>query len=240
MELTTKRPRKRIEPMKALRAIRALIANPDDTPKVFEIIDALSGNTGERMFQRFCKSPTGERVLRERRNLLATLDDRETLLALPAGTLGRTYAEFAAREQITGQGLADAAEAGGRREDIGPERRLFGDRLRDMHDLWHVATGYGRDLVGEAGLLAFSFAQTWNPGVGFIVAVAYLKARGEAAMARPVIREGFRRGMRARWLPGEDWEALLARPLESVREELGLGTPPTYVPQRSAGAPALA
>src|SRR5690606_14315610 len=113
-----------------------------------------------------------------------------------------------------------------RRDDIGPERRLFADRLRDMHDLWHVATGYGRDLVGEAALLAFSYAQTRNPGVGFIVAVAWLRAKGDGAFARPVIVEGYKRGRRAAWLPAADWEHLLTLPLERVRAELNLGTPP--------------
>jgi ubiquinone biosynthesis protein COQ4 len=232
-------PRKRIQPLRALRNIRALIRNPDDTPKVFEIIDALSGNAGEKSFQRFRSSETGRRILAERRNLLQTLDDRERLLALPPGTLGRTYAEFATREQITGQGLADASLTG-RRVELDPERQLFYERLRDMHDLWHVATGYGRDLVGEAALLAFSYAQTRNRGVGFIVAVAWLRSRGEMSFARPLIVEGFRRGRRARWLPAEDWESLLEQPLSTVRAKLELGDPPAYVPLRSEGAPALA
>lgn len=239
MERTSSPPRKRIQPMRALRAVRALVRNPNDTPKVFEIIDALSGNAGERVFRRFRRTPNGERILRERRNLLATLDDRERLKLLPPGSLGRVYAEFTEREQITGQGLVDASSAG-RRTDLDPDRKLLFDRLRDMHDLWHVVTGYGRDLVGEAALLAFSFAQTRNPGVGFIVAVAFLRARGEASSARRVMLDGLRRGRRARWLPAEDWEARLAQPLEAVREELGLGEPPRYVALRSAGAPAPA
>ncbi|MEW6269630.1 MAG: Coq4 family protein [Thermodesulfobacteriota bacterium] len=239
MTETTKPKRKRIQPLRALRAIRALIADPDDTAKVFEIIDALSGNAGERLFLRFRATATGERILRERRNLLATLEDRERLRTLPQGTLGRIYFDFTEREQITGQGLADASMAA-RRDDIGPERRLFADRLRDMHDLWHVVTGYGRDLVGEAALLAFSYAQTRNRGVGFIVAVAYLRAKGDAAFARPVMVEGYRRGRRAAWLPAADWEHLLTLPLERVRAELGLGAPPEYVPMRSARAPVAA
>jgi ubiquinone biosynthesis protein COQ4 len=239
MKETTRPARKRVAPLKALRAIRALIRDPDDTPKVFEIIDALSGNAGERIFQRFRRTPNGERILHERRNLLARLDERESLKSLPPGTVGRIYADFAEREQITGQGLADASMSA-RRDDLDPERRLFFDRLRDMHDLWHVVTGYGRDLVGEAALLAFSFAQTRNRGVGFIVAVAYLRASGDAAPARPLMVEGFRRGRRAAWLPGEDWEAILEQPLEVARQKLGLGAPPAYVPVRSAGAPIAA
>jgi len=234
-------PRKRVQPLRALRAIRALIRNPDDTAKVFDIIDALSGNAGERTFQRFRTSPEGQRILRERRNLLATLDDHESLKLLPAGTLGRVYVDFVEREQITGQGLADASMTGARRERaLDPERELFFARLRDMHDLWHVATGYDRDLVGEAALLAFSYAQTRNRGVGFIVAVAWLRAGRHFPYARRLIAEGYRRGQRAAWLPAEDWEWLLTQPLAAVRERLCLGVPPAYAQQRSAGAPVLA
>lgn len=234
----TGRSRRRIEPRRALRAMRSLLQNPDDTAKVFEIIDALSGNTGERLFQRFRASAVGQHVLAERRDLLATLADTARLRALPRGSLGWAYADFSRREQISAAGLLDANVQGGRRTDLDPERRLYADRLRDMHDLWHVVTGYGRDLLGEAALLAFSFAQTRNPGIGFIVGVALLKAGSGAA--RSFILAAWRRGRRARWLPGEDWEALLTEPLEGVREHLRLGAPPIYGPIRSAGAPAVA
>ena len=240
-EIAPPPPRKRIQPLRALHAIRALIANPDDTAKVFDIIDALSGNAGERTFQRFVRTPEGQRILGEQRNLLATLDDHESLMRLPAGTLGRISAEFVEREQITGQGLADASMTAERRErTLDPDRELFYARLRDMHDLWHVATGYNRDLLGEAALLSFSYAQTRNRGVGFIVAVAWMRAKGDFAYARPLIVEGYRRGKRAAWLPAQDWEWLLTQPLAAVRERLGLGDPPAYEQQRSAGAPVLA
>ncbi|HSP98217.1 MAG TPA: Coq4 family protein [Candidatus Dormibacteraeota bacterium] len=227
--------KRRIRPLDAWRAIRVLLQDPDDTGQVFRIIDALSGNTGERLFQRFRRDPTGARILSERRALLATLSDRPALEALPAGTLGRTYAEFVGREQLTADGLVEASEVDGRRHDHGVERRLFQDRLRDMHDLWHVVTGYGRDLVGEAALLAFSLAQTRNPGVGFIVAVAWYKA-GSGAERRLMV-DAFRRGRRAAWLPAQDWEALLAQPLDEVRALLRIEPAPAYEPIRSAGAP---
>lgn len=237
----TPTPRPRIHPLVAWRALRELLRNPDDTKQVFTIIDALSGRSGARMFERFRKTPTGVRILEERRSLLATLSDREALRALPEGSLGRVYAEFTEREQISADGLVDASVEGGRRFDFGEQRRLFGERLRDMHDLWHVVTGYGRDLLGEASLLAFSYAQTRNRGVGFIVLVAWLKARGaEGRPFRALLRGGYRRGKEAAWLPAADWEALLAKPLDEVRRELRVGPLPVYEPVRSGGAPQLA
>ena len=233
-------PRRRLRPLEAWRAIRALLRDPDDTGQVFKIVDALSGNTGARLFRRFQSTLTGTRILEERRDLLQTLCQREALAALPPGSLGRSYLDFVTKEQITADGLVAASqEAREQVEALGEDYRRMMERLRDMHDLWHVVAGYGRDLVGEASLLAFTFAQTWNPGVGFIVAVAYLRL-GDAPDARGLLREAFRRGRRAAWLPAEDWEALLARPLEEVRARLGLGTPPRYTAVRSAGSPTLA
>jgi ubiquinone biosynthesis protein Coq4 len=52
-------------------------------------------------------------------------------------------------------------------------------------------------------------------------------------------RQGYRRGKRAKPLLEEDWEALFERPIDEVREQLGVGPPPVYEQLRSAGAPAL-
>ncbi len=230
--------RQRVRPLEALRAIRALLRDPDDTARVFDIVRALSGNSGLRAFRRFARSEIGARILAERRDLLAVLCDRDALLALPPGSLGRTYGEFMAREALSADGLVAASEE---RAEPGkapaPEQQLFGARLRDSHDLWHVVTGYNRDLAGEAALLAFTFAQTRNPGIGFIVAVAYARARGDFAHARPLIRNALRRGRHAAWFPAQDWEVLLHRPLAAVRAELRVGDPPVYREARSEGAP---
>ena len=74
-EIAPPPPRKRIRPLRALREVRELIRNPDDTAKDFDIIDALSGDAGERSFQRFVRTHEGQRILTEQRDLLRTLDD---------------------------------------------------------------------------------------------------------------------------------------------------------------------
>jgi ubiquinone biosynthesis protein COQ4 len=231
----------RIRPLDAWRALARLVRDPDETKHVFDLIDALSGNSGERIYRRFQTTDSGRRILAAKRELLPVLSDREHLLALPVGSLGRTYAEFMTREQITADGLVQASMEGGRENaDLPPERQLVGTRLRDSHDLWHVVTGYGRDLVGEACVLAVTYAQTRNRGIGAIVAMAWWKAGREMPSARAAIRDAYRRGKRAAWLPALEWEELLARPLAQVREELGFGEPPAYEAMRSAGAPVLA
>jgi ubiquinone biosynthesis protein COQ4 len=227
-----------VRPLAALRLMRQLVNDPDNTSLVFEIVSALSGRGFERLFDRVMADPTGARILEERRSLLPVLDDRERLRVLPEGSLGREYALFMDAERISAGGLAEASLVT-RTEFYDDRAKCLSERLRDMHDLWHVVTGYGRDLVGEAGLLAFTYGQTRNRGVGFIVAMGALKfwQVGRRDVVR-VVLEGWRRGRRAAFLPAADWDAMLERPLERVRRELRIELPPAYEAVFSADAEA--
>ena len=142
----------------AWQALQRLSENPDNTDEVFVIIRALSGKSGERQFRRFRKTEVGHKVLAEKRDLLTTLLDRDYLGSLPEGSLGRTYADFTEREQISADGLVEASETV-ERSEVDEDRRRFFDRLRDCHDLHHVTTGWGRDLMGEVSVLAFGTSQ---------------------------------------------------------------------------------
>ena len=227
-------PRNPVQLLEAWRGISELFKNPDDTAQVFRIIRALSGNSLERGFQRFAASETGAKILAEERSLVDRLSDREYLLSLPEGSLGRVYADFTERENISPDGHVDASNDAPENDTADyPRRVLFRERLRDMHDLWHVVTGYGRDLIGEAALLSFTYRQTRNRGIGFIVAVAYLRSGREFPQERVLIRDGFRRSGKAEWLPGADWEALLERPLDEVRRTLGVEPAGEYDDVRS-------
>ena len=218
----------------AARAMKALLNDPDDTAQVFRIIEALSGRNGERTVDRLKRTASGKRLLDARPALLDKLVDHESLSKLPEGSLGREYIRFLKSEGITPEGLKQAS-IDGRSKNVGdvPEDVEFlRDRMRDTHDLWHVVTGYKGDLVGEASLLAFSFAQTRNPGIGFIVAIALL--RGSEPSVRRLIWQGFTRGARAEWLPAIEWEKLLSLPLATVRKKLNVGAPPVYQTVRSS------
>lgn len=235
-------PRNRIRPLVALRAMRRLTDNPDDTSQAIVVIAAMSGNSGPRLFRRFRRSPNAEAILRERRDLYAPLCDVERLRSLPAGSLGREIGEWFAREHISAQGLAQAAvtarTALGATPPDGDAERVFSTRLLNLHDVFHVVTGYDRDLRGEVAVLAFTLAQTRNLGIGFLL-LRVLRRVGWRSETGKLIRQGFRRGLRSTWLVDQDWEALLARPIAAVRRELAVGDPPAYEQLRSAGAPAL-
>jgi len=227
-----------LQPLSALRAMRTLLADPDDTAQVFHIIRALTGSSFERLYQRVLLHPTGRIVLNEKRDILPVLQDRDTLRALPEGTLGREYARFLDRERLSAEGLVDASNE---TEDdpvfLDDRARVLSSRLRDTHDLWHVVTGYQRDLFGEHALLAFTYAQTLNHGIGFIVLMAAIRRwRDGQREVIPLAREGFRRGRHAESLVAADWEGLLTRPLSEVRDLLKVEDPSAYTPQFSSAA----
>lgn len=234
-------PRNRIHPLVAFRAMRRLRENPDDTSQAIVVIAAMSGNSGRRLFRRFRRSPRAEAILRERRDLYAPLSDVDRLRALPAGSLGREIGEWFAREQISAQGLAQAALTAraelGATPPEGDDERVFSTRLLNLHDVFHVVTGYDRDLRGEVAVLAFTLAQTRNAGIAFLL-LRVLRSEGWRSETGKLIRQGFRRGLRSAWLVDQDWEALLARPIAAVRSALAVGEPPAYQQLRSAGAPA--
>jgi len=175
----SKPPSYRLRPVAALRAMRKLLRNREETQQVFLLIEALRGKTTLRQFARFRQTETGRAVLRENRRLLDRLSDRE--------------------------------------------------RNREIHDLLHVVTGYGRDPLGEACLVAFSYAQTGLKGFAVIAAfVARRIARSRPGQpVRRAVFEGYRHGRSAGWLPGADWEALLAHPVQAIRAQFAI-KPPTY------------
>src|SRR5215469_5342964 len=89
----------KLRPLEAIRAVRRLQANPEDTAQAFTIFRAMRGKSGLKTFRRFAASPTGARVIAEKRRLLDTLSDRVRLGALPAESLGRRYFAFMEMEK---------------------------------------------------------------------------------------------------------------------------------------------
>ena len=219
---------------RALRALRALLADPDDLPQVFTVLESLAGDTLPRMERRMQKSASGRRLLATRPDLVPLLKDRDALRKLPEGSVGRAYLAFVESEGISADGIL-AADAEGRtgKEGLPEDLVYLHQRMRDTHDLWHAITGYRGDVLGEAALLGFTLAQSWNAGIALIVGVGFVKAAGSKE-ARKLIVEGYRRGRSARWFPEQEWETMLGAPLEDVRAELRVGPPPVYTPVRSA------
>ena len=227
----------------ALRALRQLLNNHEDTGQVFEIMRALNGGAAAKGYRRLLSEPSGGRLAYERAELAKFLMDDAWLDSLPAGSVGAAYRGFIRSDHFSADGLAEISRRNDAEIDEPHPYAWFARKTRDVHDIWHVLTGYHRDALGEACLVAFSYAQTEGLGWAFIGAGALWKARkGKSHPYVSAIWQGYRRGKACAWLLGQDYERLMAEPLEAARRRLGL-TPPTYydaipVDARGSGKPA--
>jgi ubiquinone biosynthesis protein COQ4 len=217
-----------MNPWHAVRSLRRLLNDKDDTLQVFEILRSLNGASAARGYRRLIEAPGGGRIAYEREELARRLMDDAWLDSLPAGSVGAAYRDFVRSERLSAEGLAVVSREGVAGIDEPYPYAWFGRRTRDVHDIWHVLTGYNRDALGEACLVAFSFAETGGLGWGLIALGASWKASrsGQRQPYARAIWQGYRRGKAAKWLLGEDYLRLMAEPLDDVGRRLGI-TPPT-------------
>ena len=217
--------------MHALKSLRRLLADKEDTRQVFEIMRALNGSSTANGYQKLLTTVDGGRMAYERKEFADKLMDDAWLDSLPEGSVGAAYREFIRSENLSAEGLADVSREGRNDIDEPHPYAWFGRRTRDVHDIWHILSGYHRDATGEACLVAFSYAQTKGLGWALIALGAASRARKDKT--QPYVKaiwQGYQRGKVAKWLLGEDYERLMAEPLEAARKRLGI-TPPTIYDQ---------
>lgn len=221
-----------VRPIEGAKALAGFLRNKEATSEIFKMLNAIDGPVYERNFRRFCAAETGRAILAEKRDLCAALSDRERLAALPEHSLGRAYLDFVTREGLSAEGFQkEMDESGEDLSGLDDARRLYINRIRHTHDLFHVLTGYGRDFVGELGLLGFTYQQSRVRTFAIMLQFSIIKARKDfpGLPVSAVVREGHRIGKAARALYAADWENLLARPLDEVRAHFNIDAPATYL-----------
>lgn len=222
----------RIRPLEWLRLAPRVRDDPGNVVLGARVFFSLGGHDEKPTWRRFRRAAEGRRLLAHATPYPPLFDGLGALRALPPGTLGREYVR-----ELDARGI-DPAELAARTEEayagrrFTPEHAYVRDRVRRAHDLFHTLTGYGIDIVGEAGVLAFTFGQTGNKGWAMLVLLNQLTClvRGRLDCAA-VSWKGLRRGRRARFLPAvDDWDRLLRLPLDEARAELGVSPPEPYRP----------
>lgn len=239
-EFVVLKPR-RIRPVTAFRAFQRLIRDKEDTAQVFEIMRALTGRSGAIGYNRLLTTAEGGRQAFLRDELALKLDDPVWLTRFGPGTVGAEYKAFRDLRGFTAEGLAETARETAPEIDAPHPVVWYSRRLRDVHDIWHVLTGYGTDALGEACVVSFSYAQTRNLGFGFIGwgAAREIQRENRSIPARRAVWQAWRNGRKAQWLPGLDYEALFAEPLETARARLGVRPASIYAAVPAADRNAL-
>jgi ubiquinone biosynthesis protein Coq4 len=142
----------------------------------------------------------------------------DRLLALPAGSLGETYARFLRVHHFNPhffhgvEGESDLA--------------YVLNRLRATHDIWHVLLGFDASEAGECGMNAFTFAQACTPTTCLLMAAKMVRSIPDAPAERrrllQAIADGINLGLRAPCFLGWRWEEHWGEPLADLRQRLGL------------------
>lgn len=198
----------------------------------------LGGRDDGAILERMRAHPTGAAILRERRPLPPGILEPERLADLPEGTLGRAYSEHCRHNGLDPKLISSESEKVAAEIPATEAHRFVYDRHRDLHDFLHVLTGYGIDMAGEAGIIAFTYAQTRNKAYLLICLLnaTMCTRRGRPDVFRTVL-QGLRYGRRSPLLMAVDWAAWLDRPLDEVRRALGLEPAPAYRFFHMADAP---
>ncbi|MGN6269463.1 MAG: Coq4 family protein [Sphingomonas sp.] len=226
----------------AFDAIRKLLANGDDTTQVFRIMKALNAGNSEKNYARLLATEEGGRTAYDRIELTERFTDKQWVAQFAPGTVGAAYRDFLETTGYSADGLAEVSKVI-REDEMAHPYAWFGRRTRDVHDIWHVLTGYkANESLGEACLVAFSYAQVGGLGWAWIAGAASLKSlkvTGNRLFSKAVW-EGYRNGRKAKWLIGEDYEALMAEPIDAARKRLGIVEPFAYLKAQRDLGPELA
>ena len=227
----------------AVDAIRKLMANGDDTTQVFRIMRALNVGNAPMNYARLIASEKGGRIAYDRVELAQRFSDPAFVASFAPGTVGAAYRHFLETTGYSADGLVAVSKLEPSEDDLAHPYAWFGRRVRDTHDIWHVLTGYQADeSMGEAALVAFSYAQVGGLGWAFIGGAAALKSMkvtGSRLFAKAVW-EGYRNGRKAKWVSGEDYLELLHEPLDAARARLGIAEPVAYKHAQRELGPAMA
>ena len=110
-----------------------------------------------------------------------------------------------------------------------PARAWFHTRVDASHDIRHVLSGYGPDVLGEICLLWFRFSQIRHAGILALALLGFvnLTFTHRGPLLGPVW-EAYRRGRCAGSLDLLPWEDGFAQPLSAHRAALGLTRPKRY------------
>lgn len=203
---------------RAARGVVRLTKDPTRLEEVFRLAAAIeSPDIAERIAAEFRRDPIHAEAMDARPRLGAI--DLARLRALPEGTLGRTFGDFMEKMGLDPEDLEKI-------EKVESDFDFVRAHLRETHDVWHTATGFGVDVAGELGLQAFYLAQFRSPLASLLLMVGFANTLffsmdDRDARMRAIVR-GWLLGKRARTLFGVRWAEQWARPLADVRRELGI------------------
>lgn len=232
-------PRLKREWRHGLGCLLRFTTTPSDLANSFEAMFALAGPLVDREFRKFASHPTGARLLAEepRSDLNALLLDHAAQSAMPRGSLGAAYVEYLGGEEMgSADYFLEAADLDEKARRFGwsEDHLWFVRRMANSHDLFHIVAGYDRDIIGEVGVVAYTAGQIPLLPLRLLMPFLICLEPSQPVRWPRFVLESYRHGRETPSLACVDYEALLPRPLEEVRLEIGV---PPFERAHPAGLP---
>jgi ubiquinone biosynthesis protein COQ4 len=209
-------------------AKKLFVDNPKDTRQFF-IIAKLNLPSCRRGYHRLLKTKEGGRIAYNRLELVDVLMKALNEVDYSENTVGYAYKRFMQSGRFSAKKLEEIS----RTEIISlndkhPYSWMYRYE-RDVHDIWHVLTGYDQNTMGEACLFFFSYAQLKGLGYLYLMFIALLNAiKIRQFYVIPMFFEAYKIGRSCKWLYLENYELLLNEDLKKARERLNITTPNLY------------
>lgn len=169
------------------------------------------------------ENPAAPDMLADR--YLSPSPDVASLRELPDQTLGREFARYLDDNELDANLLRESAFIPAHRAR-GEEVGYLAERGFQLHDVFHVLTGFDTTPLGEVRVVSFTVAQTPAPYPAMIIASRPLQmVLYQPQLLAPVmdaITEGWALGRRAKCLLDVRWEEYWESPLAELRDSFGL------------------
>jgi ubiquinone biosynthesis protein COQ4 len=197
---------------RGMKALLVVAQDPNRTDKVLEAYEHMNAGGEQKRSDRFYADPKAEQYRAEDRTIDAAHLDLAKLEQLPEGTFGNRYATFMKKRHLS----PELFKVEGPLSNV----EYMVKRMRQTHDLWHVATGYETDVLGELELQAFTLAQVGIPSALVVLMLGMVRWLLTGPELLFKITRAYFRGRSAKKMASFDWEAHWSAPLSEVRREL--------------------
>jgi ubiquinone biosynthesis protein COQ4 len=175
-------------------------------------------------FTRLMQSSPGAEGMLEARYLSPT-PDIDALRSYPEGSLGHAFVEYLDANELDASLLRESAFIPAHKAR-GNDEGYLAERGFQLHDLFHVLTGYDTSPLGEVKVVSFTVAQAPAPYPAMIIASRPLQMVLYQPELLPfvmdAITEGWARGRKAKPLLPVAWEDHWEVPLAELQAEYGL------------------
>lgn len=209
---------KLISRAKLLWAVYRYLQDPNQVDSVLKLGNQLlSQDSLSDSKQRYFQNKDVIEMLKSRPGLKQI--DLAEFKNLPLSTLGGAYYHF-----ITSQNLDSYFYQKNTNIHLENDNDYLVYRIRQTHDLWHLVTGFETSQEGEAGLIAFYYAQLRSPLSALIIGLAFihflLKRPNELPLLFDKVNQGWEMGKKALPLLTFKWEENWKSDLIQIRKDL--------------------